>query len=146
MSTEYSYRPRPEHTKWTEEKLLDGDIATVEDDDGTLVGTVRRRPEPAVAGAGPGDTCTIVAVGGDIDRDIARLLQLALSQALDGRTAVCCDLSDVTFFGAAGANTLLAAHRRATELGCAFFLRGVHGITDRVLAIVDPDRLVPRWQ
>jgi anti-anti-sigma factor len=144
MTTEYSRRLRPGHTGWAEERFLDGEMATLEDDDGTTVCTVVRRVEPTVTCAGAEDTCTIIDVGGDIDHDIAPLLQLALSQALDGRTTVCCDLSDVTFFGAAGANTLLAAHRRATELGCAFFLRGVHGITGRVLAIVDPDRIIPR--
>jgi anti-anti-sigma factor len=144
MTPEYTHRLRPGHTAWAEEMFLDGEIATIEDDDGTLVGTVVRRVEPTATGSGPEDSCTIVDVGGDIDHDMAPLLQLALSQAMDGRTTVCCDLSNVTFFGAAGANTLLAAHRRATELGCAFFLRGVHGITDRVLAIVDPDGIVPR--
>jgi anti-anti-sigma regulatory factor len=53
-------------------------------------------------------------------------------------------LRDVTFFGAAGANTLLAAHWRAAELGAAFYLRGVHGIADRVLTVVDPEGIVPR--
>jgi anti-anti-sigma factor len=146
MTPEYSHRFSPWHTASAEAMFLDGEIATIEDDDGTLVGTVVRRVEPIATGAGPEDRCTIVDVGGDIDHDMAPLLQLALSQALDGRTTVCCDLSNVTFFGAAGANTLLAAHRRATELGCAFFLRGVYGIIERVLAIVDPDKIVPRQQ
>jgi anti-anti-sigma regulatory factor len=57
---------------------------------------------------------------------------------------VCCDLSQVTFFGAAAANTVLSAYRQATAPGNGFFLRGVHGITGRVLGIVDPDRVVPR--
>jgi anti-anti-sigma factor len=144
MTTEYSHRLRLGHIELADELFVDGAVTTVTDGDGTIVGTVVRRLEAAPAGAEPGDSWTIVAVGGEIDGDIAPLIQLALSQALAGRTPVCCDLSDVTFFGAAGANTLLAAHRRAAELGCAFYLRGVHGITDRVLTVVDPDGIVAR--
>jgi anti-anti-sigma factor len=98
---------------------------------------------PGRAGAAP-SSLTIVAIDGEIDYDTAPLIGLALSQAVDGQTPVCCDLSRVTFFSAAGANVVLAGYRQATALGCAFFLDGVRGTTERVLAIVDPDGLVAR--
>jgi anti-anti-sigma regulatory factor len=63
---------------------------------------------------------------------------------VDGRNAVCCDLGRARFFGAAAADTLFAAHRRATEREHTFFLRGVHGFTARVLTLVDPDRVLTR--
>jgi anti-anti-sigma factor len=93
---------------------------------------------------GAEDRLTVVAIDGEIDQDTAALVRLALSHALDGRTTVCCDLSRVTFFGAAAVNTVLAAHRQATDLGNGFFLRGVRGLTERVLTIADPDGVVPR--
>jgi anti-anti-sigma factor len=96
--------------------------------------------------AGSGDPRSVVAIDGEIDQDTAPLVRLALSHALDGRLPVCCDLSRVTFFGAAAANAVLAAHRQASAAGNRFFLCGVQGITGRVLAIVDPDRIVPRCQ
>lgn len=96
------------------------------------------------APAGHGDWLTVVAVEGEIDQDTAPLVRLALSQALDGRAAVCCDLSRVTFLGAAGAGMLLSAHARAVASGRVFFLRGAWGITARVLDVVDPEGIVER--
>ena len=49
----------------------------------------------------------------------------------------------VDFFGAAGVHALLRAHRHATRLGRTLTLRGVHGITERVLIIVGRDDLIP---
>jgi anti-anti-sigma factor len=121
----------------------DGVTATVADDDHTILVTISRA-DTARTGARPGDPLTVVAVEGEIDQDTAPLLRLALSQALDGRAPVCCDLSRVTFFGAAAVSTVLAARRQATALGQVFFLRGVQGVTDRVLTVVDPDRVVAR--
>ena len=115
-----------------------GVTATVADDAETILVTV------STALTSAGDPQTVVAVDGEIDQDTAPLVRLALSQALDGPMPVCCDLSRVTFFGAAAANTVLAAHRQATAFGKVFFLRGVQGITGRVLTIIDPDRVVPR--
>jgi anti-anti-sigma factor len=124
------------------EIFTDGVTATVADDARSILVRVSRPAEIALAGTG--DLPSVVAIDGEIDQDTAPLVRLALTQALDGRLPVCCDLSRVTFFGAAAANAVLAAHRQATAAGNVFFLRGVHGITGRVLAIVDPDRVLSR--
>jgi anti-anti-sigma factor len=142
MTAQHPHRPALRHPGEAGELFTDGVTATVADDARTILVTISRPAEAALTGAG--DLLSVVAIDGEIDQDTAPLVRLALSHALDGRLPVCCDLSRVTFFGAAAANAVLAAHRQATALGNVFFLRGVQGVTGRVLAIVDPDRVVPR--
>ena len=108
---------------------------------GPALVTLSRRVEWESVGGGP---LSVVRVGGEIDQDTAPLVALALARALDAHASVCCDLSEVTFFGAAGAHALLAAHRRALETGRAFSLRGVHGVADRVMEALDPGQSIPR--
>ena len=132
------------HPRQTGETLADGVTATVTDDLETIRITVSRQVGADRGGAGSGGPLTVVAVDGEIDHDTASLLRLTLSQALDGRTPVCCELSRVTFFGAAAANVLLAANRQADAVGCSFSLDGVAGMTDRVLSIVDPEGVIAR--
>jgi len=117
--------------------------ATIADDTSVLI-TVSRFVEPLSADAA-GAALTVVAVDGEIDIDTTPLLRSLLMQALRGSNPVCCDLGGVTFFGAAGANTLLAVHRHATESGRDFSVRGVYGITGLVLSVADPDRVIA-WQ
>jgi anti-anti-sigma factor len=54
----------------------------------------------------------------------------------------CCDLSEVTFFGAAGINALVIAHERAARAGSRLLIRGAHGITRRVLQITGLEDLL----
>jgi anti-anti-sigma factor len=114
------------------------------DDPGHVAVTVSRRVERELSDISPDDALTVVAVAGEIDEDTVSLVGSALARALNGPTSVCCDLSGVTFFGAAAARTLLAAHFLAVATGRIFFLRGVRGITARVLNAVDPGLIVPR--
>jgi anti-anti-sigma factor len=86
--------------------------------------------------------CLIVAVEGEVDLDTAPHVQDALLRALDGGKAVCCDLSRVTFFGAAGAHCLFAACQYAVGRGRTFGVRGAHGMTRHVLTVTDPDGLI----
>ena len=88
-------------------------VASVTAEGGTNLITVSRRVETA----GPGAAQTVVAVAGEIDQDTADLVQRALRQALGGHRPVCCDLRGVTFFGAAAAHMLLAAHQDAERTG-----------------------------
>src|SRR4051812_1898290 len=115
----------------------DGLTASVADEDGRTVVTVSRSVERELSDAGPDDSLTVVTVEGEIDQDTVSLLELALARALSGRMSVCCDLTGVTFFGAAAARVLLAAQAHAAETGRVFFLRGVQGITARVINAVD---------
>jgi len=121
----------------------DGATVTVVDDDGVIVLTLRSWTEPgrptATEPAGP---VAVVAADGDIDMDTAPALRHMLARALDCRPTVCCDLSQVTFFGAAAGNLLLAMHGRATETGHLLLLRGARAMTEYVLAVVDPYRIV----
>jgi anti-anti-sigma factor len=89
--------------------------------------------------------CLIVAIEGEVDLDTAPLVQDALLRALDGTDAVCCDLSRVTFFGAAGVRALFAAGEYAVGRGRTFGVRGAHGVTRRVLTLTDPAGLID-WQ
>lgn len=77
----------------------------------------------------------IVAVMGEIDLDTAPTLRDALCDAVEWNPAVCCDLSGVTFFSAAGVSALLAAYHRAESAGTRFSVRGARGITERVLRL-----------
>jgi anti-anti-sigma regulatory factor len=128
-----------------ERSVSDGVTATFADDVESILVTVARRADPASADADAGGPMlTVVEIDGDIDHDTAPFVRLGLSHALTGRTPVCCDLSRVTFFGAAAAHAVLSAHSEAVGLGRAFFLRGVRGTARLVLATIDPDGVVPR--
>jgi anti-anti-sigma factor len=85
----------------------------------------------------------IVQVKGDVDADTVPVLRAALLHALGRDAVVRCDLSEVGFFGAAGANTLAAAGLRAVEAGRRLELCGVHGVTRRVVVIAGLDRVLP---
>lgn len=117
---------------------LTGMSATVAGLDGTVVATVSRRDEPSPAGG----LLAVVGVSGDIDIHSIPLLHNTLTVAIDGNPRVCCDLSEVDFFGAAGANTMLAAHWHAAAAGRHFTVRGVHGLVRRVFAITGLDRVL----
>jgi len=104
--------------------------------------TETRPPTTGTADPGP---VAVVAATGDIDVDTAPALQHLLRQALNNYPTVCCDLSQVTFFGAAAANLLLTLHRHATETGHHLHVRGAHAMTQRVLTIVDPHHTVTRY-
>ncbi|GAA3348425.1 hypothetical protein GCM10020358_66890 [Amorphoplanes nipponensis] len=108
-------------------------IAGVTAPDGSVIGTVSRHLRPAEP-AGPGAE-VVVGVHGDLDLDTAPLVQAAVVHALDGSERVCLDLSEVSFFGAAGARVVLAAQLHAVDLGRSLRLSGVHGMTARVLAL-----------
>jgi anti-anti-sigma factor len=124
--------------------LRDGVMVTVVDDNGATVLAVRSWTEPAPPAAERDDALTVIAAEGDIDLDTESLLRNVLAQTLSGRAAVCCDLSRVTFFGAAAANLLLDTHRHAAEAGQQFFLRGAGAMTEHVLAVADPQRVIAR--
>jgi anti-anti-sigma factor len=117
---------------------------TITDNDAAIMVTITRNTRPVPADTDTSCSTTVVAISGDIDAATAPLLQRALAQALSDLAAVCCDLSQVAFFGAAAANTLLAAHQHATAHGRVFALRGVHGMTARVWAVADPGGVVAR--
>lgn len=124
-----------------ERPFRDGATATVVDDEGVTVLSVRSWTEPDANETGP---VKVVAVDGDIDLDTVLLLREVLVHALNSRATVCCDLSRVTFFGAAAANLLLAMDRDTAETVQHFFVRGAGAMTEFVLAVVDPGRTVAR--
>ncbi|WP_158319244.1 STAS domain-containing protein [Actinoplanes xinjiangensis] len=120
----------------------------ITDDSGTTVLTVSRGAESGHGEGAPAVPWTVVAVDGDVDQDTAPLLRDVLTQAFgdreSGRETVCCDLTRVTFFGAAAANLVLRMHLDAVAAEQCLVLRGATVMTDRVLAIVDPDRILVR--
>ncbi len=134
MVAHYMHRPRPAPvTFW------DGTSARVAGYDGAVLATISRRTG---TGSGPGRSEAIISVDGDLDQDTAPLLRAVLVQELAHWPRVCCDMTGVDFLGAAGVTTLLAAHRRAGELGHAFSVRGVHGVAEHVLVIAGPGGMV----
>ena len=106
--------------------------------DGTVIATVARHDEYVP----PQGVLAVVDVSGDVDQDSVPLLHNTLTSAIDGNPRVCCDLSEVAFFGASGANTMLAAHWHATTAGRHFTIRGVHGLARRVFGITGLDRVL----
>jgi anti-anti-sigma factor len=114
--------------------------ASVADRAGHLIATVTRyREDPAPA---TGDALTVVEFTGDMDLDSAPLLERVLITAIDEREQVCCDLNGAAFVGAAGANTLLAAHRYAAQSGRRFSVRGASPMTRQILAITGIDQVL----
>jgi anti-anti-sigma factor len=116
--------------------------ASVADHDGNVIATVTRYCEYPSPGIDAGDVLTVVAFTGDIDLDSATLLERVLTTAIDGREKVCCDLSGAAFVGAAGANTLLAAHWYAVEAGRHFAVRGANEMARQVFAITGLDQVL----
>ena len=76
-----------------------------------------------------------MSVQGDLDLDTAPLVQATLVQALEGAERVCLELSEVSFFGAAGVRVVIAAQLHAASRGRQLRLSGVHGITERILVL-----------
>jgi anti-anti-sigma factor len=109
--------------------------ATVLGHDGCVVFTVSRHLD-----GNPDEF--VVTVTGDLDHDTAPLLEIALATALDHSRRVCLDLCDVAFFGAAGANTVVAAHLHAVRTDGCFRVRNVPENARRVLQITGVDTLV----
>jgi anti-sigma B factor antagonist len=123
--------------------IAEGMAISIAGSDGTVIATVCCMLEPP---GGPSDgeaAMSVVSVEGDVDLDTAPLLERALIVAINDRPRTCLDLRHVEFFSAAGVHVLLAAHRHATRLGHSLTLQGVHGITERVLAIVGLDHVIP---
>jgi anti-anti-sigma factor len=112
-------------------------VASVTDLDDAEIAMIYRHVETIMPEAGL--CATVVAVVGDIDRDTADHLDHALRRAAADGMPVCCDLARTEFFGAAGAKTMLDALDRADDSGTVFLLRGVHGMSRRVLAALGLD-------
>src|SRR3954471_21649569 len=142
MATQHPYQTRVQPAAAVGQPFADGVTAYVADLAGTVLVAVtcHLAPQSADSWSVP---LTIVTVDGDVDQDTAPLLEKALVQALDTGTPVRCDLSRVTFFGAAGANALAAAQQHATAVGRSLSCRGVCGLTGRVLRATGLQNLVP---
>ncbi|MDD7967199.1 STAS domain-containing protein [Actinomycetospora lemnae] len=90
---------------------------------------------------GPGGQAVVV-VGGDLDYDSHGRLDDAVGAALDDRPAdLVVDLAEVTYCDSCGLRVLLGAHRRATEVGAAFALRGARGQPARALKLTGLDQV-----
>lgn len=138
MTTQHTCRRgRIDLDGWT---FLDDATVAVTDDD-TVVLAVHRWTDHGGRETGP---LAVVDVEGDLDIDTVLVLRHALDQALRSPGPVCCDLTRATFFGAAAAGLVLTTHQRAAGSGQSFFLRGVRGLAELVLGVVDPHRLLPR--
>jgi anti-anti-sigma factor len=112
--------------------------ATVLGRDGCVVFTVSRHLDGNRAASDE----LVVAATGDLDHDTAPLVEVAVATALDQSRRVCLDLRDVAFFGAAGANTVVAAHLHAVRTDGSFTVRNVPGNAWRVLQITGVDTVV----
>jgi anti-anti-sigma factor len=123
--------------------IAEGMAVSVAGFDGTVIATICCRIEPPSSPTDGEAPMSVVSVEGDVDLDTAPLLEQALVLAINDRPRTCLDLCRVGFFSAAGVHVLLAANRHATRLGHSLTLRGVHGVTKRVLAIVGLDHVIP---
>jgi anti-anti-sigma factor len=119
-----------------------GVSATLAGFDGVVIARITRHREAGLTCPRLWQELIVVSVTGDLDADTGPLLHIALTQALQANPNVCCDLSRVAFFGAAGANAVLAAQLCAAASGRQFTVRGVHGITRLVLAITHVDEIL----
>jgi anti-anti-sigma factor len=124
--------------------LYEGAAAVILDENDTIVLMVSRSAGSGCDGDASTTPWTVVTVSGDIDDDTVPLLREALTQALDDRNPVLCDLTRVTYFGAAAAGLTLNMHMLAVASGQRFALHGASVMTERVLAIVDPHRILVR--
>jgi anti-anti-sigma factor len=135
---------RPPSSVATDAPALTGNnlgvAGTVTGSTGAAPLTVTVRAESPKNGAT--EALLVVDAAGEVDLDTAPLLRAALLDAVERRSAVCCDLSDVAFFSAAGVAALVAAYRRARETGAHLTVRGAYGVTARVLKITGTEQLL----
>ncbi|MCG5442889.1 STAS domain-containing protein [Micromonospora sp. NIE79] len=103
---------------------------------------VTRYTEPTNLSATISADRMVVAPVGYVDMDTAPRLATALMNAIDSHPEVCCDLTGVGFFSAAGVRALLLARDRADQVGSRFTIRGAEGITQRVLRITGVEHLL----
>ncbi|MGC1210909.1 MAG: STAS domain-containing protein [Micromonospora sp.] len=101
--------------------------------------TVRTTHQPilslVLAREGP---AAVVAVRGPLDLDTVDLLLDFVEELMAGQPppVLVLDLSEVTFFSAAGISALLTVRRRAASDGCALLVRNPSRITATVLGLV----------
>jgi len=113
-------------------------VASVLGPDNHVLAVIYRHAEPLLAEAGL--FVTVITVAGDVDADVADRLDDVLGRAIDEGAPVCCDLSFTGYFGAAGARLVRTVHRRATDSGRLFLLRGVHNVARRILTAIGFDQ------
>ncbi|MEJ2861813.1 STAS domain-containing protein [Actinomycetospora flava] len=88
------------------------------------------------------DGNAVVTVGGDLDYDSHGRLDDAVDAALhDPPAGLVVDLAAVTYCDSCGLRVLLGAHRRATEAGATFLLRGARGQPARALKLTGLDQV-----
>lgn len=110
-------------------------VGSAEADSSELSFQVTRFVEPLDLSAAISADRMVVAPVGYVDMDTAPRLATALFNAVDSHPEVCCDLTGVSFFSAAGVHVLLLAHERADRVGSRFSIRHASGVTLRVLRI-----------
>lgn len=89
------------------------------------------------------DGTAVVTVGGDLDYDSHGRLDDAVGAALEDPPAgLVVDLAGVTYCDSCGLRVLLGAHRRATEAGATFLLRGAGGQPARALRLTGLDEVL----
>lgn len=116
--------------------------AAPEVDSSELSFHVARFTEPTDLSATISADRMVVAPVGYVDMDTAPRLATALFNAVDSHPEVCCDLTGVGFFSAAGVHVLLLARDRAEKVGSRFSVRGASGVTLRVLRITGVEPLL----
>jgi anti-anti-sigma factor len=103
---------------------------------------VSERVEPASSLVGGPHDQLVVVTAGEVDLATAPLLLRTLLSAVDRHPRVCCDLTGVTFFSAAGLAALVTAHRRAADTGGHLSVRRAQGITRYLLDVSEVGQLL----
>lgn len=86
----------------------------------------------------------VVTPAGECDMATASALRSSLCRALNRwRRPVVVDLSELTFIDSSGLNALVAAYRRAVQLGCPFALADPPAQVAKVLAVTGLDSVFP---
>jgi len=96
--------------------------------------------EPEVTGSR-----TVLRVEGEVDLATAPQLDAAIDAAVtSGVREVCVDLCGTTFMDSSGLHVLVAATRRAAEVGCELTLVYPPGPVARVIELSGVGELIPR--
>ncbi|WP_250002957.1 STAS domain-containing protein [Actinoplanes sp. M2I2] len=86
---------------------------------------------------------TVLTVGGELDRDIAHVLEEAGRAALgSGVERLVLDLGGLAFCDSSGLRTFVLLHRLAGERGASLRLAEVHPPVSTVIAVVNLDRML----
>ncbi|MGH3714602.1 MAG: STAS domain-containing protein [Micromonosporaceae bacterium] len=89
------------------------------------------------------DTASVIALSGDLDLATAPELRTALLEALEDRTTIVVDMTDLRFLDSTGLGVLVRVHKKAKAAGGVVAFAAVPRNVTKILEVTCLDRVFP---